>query len=160
MTNLLTPAQAAEMLGGSVRLGRLVRVGKIAYVQMGTGKTLASFRFRTEDVEEAIAALAELKTPTVYVVGYARYVKIGFSTDFAERYLDLQEPLPVQLVVYASFPGSVADERRLHARFARHRSRGEWFFKRGELRRWIEAGCPADPPSPAPFGRVESGGAA
>ncbi len=82
------------------------------------------------------------REPTVYVIGFGAYVKIGFSTDLPGRMLDLQEHAPAELTLYASFPGTIADERALHARFKGCRLRGEWFLKRGKLAKWIKEGCP------------------
>lgn len=78
---------------------------------------------------------------TVYVVGFANYVKIGFSIDLFGRLKALQEGTPELLVVYAKIPGTMADERAFHKRFASHRLRGEWFRKEGSLAAWIEGGC-------------------
>lgn len=77
------------------------------------------------------------------MVGFANYVKIGFSVDFLGRLKALQEGTPEVLVVYAKLPGTMADERALHKRFVQCRLRGEWFRKEGALADWIEAGCKA-----------------
>jgi Meiotically up-regulated gene 113 len=81
----------------------------------------------------------------VYVVGFSDYVKIGRSTDFQSRFLDLQQGVPERLIIYGTFPArgktSVELEARLHQRFIRHRASGEWFFRTGKLAAWIEDGC-------------------
>jgi hypothetical protein len=74
----------------------------------------------------------------VYVVGFDHYVKIGWSSNFAQRKADLQQGLPKKLEIFLLMPGTVADERRLHAQFAKHRLRGEWFAFAGSLAAWIE----------------------
>lgn len=86
-----------------------------------------------------------LRLGEIYVVGFDRYVKIGFASPPAKiRISGLQVGAPEELKVYAILAGSRIDERRFHRRFASTRTRGEWFRKEGALLAWIEAGCPAD----------------
>lgn len=60
-------------------------------------------------------------------------IKIGRADDLAKRLLGLQTSRPDKLVVLAAFPGTVADERRLHDRFGAFRERGEWFSPAPDL---------------------------
>lgn len=55
------------------------------------------------------------------------HVKIGHAEDLAKRVCNLQTSRPDTLIVLASVPGTVGDERALHAAFADHRDKGEWF---------------------------------
>jgi hypothetical protein len=82
---------------------------------------------------------------TVYVIRSGPYVKIGRATDFQRRLAGLrtQSPYDIEVVATLSQPDYV--ELILHARFAMHRHRGEWFREEGELADWIKAGCPYDP---------------
>jgi hypothetical protein len=54
-------------------------------------------------------------------------VKIGHADDLAKRLVGLQTARPDKLVVLATAPGSVRDERAIHAAFAHFREKGEWF---------------------------------
>lgn len=84
-----------------------------------------------------------LRIGHVYVIGFASYVKIGWSGHVAGRMKEIQSLVPDELVLFASIGGlSRFDEARLHERFATYRTRGEWFRREGELAAWIEAGCP------------------
>lgn len=78
----------------------------------------------------------------IYVVGFAGYVKIGWSRKVNERLLDVQEGLPENLIVHALISGTCEMERDLHRVFADLRLEGEWFRLTGELARWIRQRCP------------------
>lgn len=78
----------------------------------------------------------------VYVAGFSTYIKIGWSTDVANRLLDLRTGIPEGLIVYALLPARPPYERELHARFKHLRLTGEWFRRQSELAAWIKAGCP------------------
>ncbi|MGU3387161.1 GIY-YIG nuclease family protein [Methylobacterium sp. D53M] len=75
----------------------------------------------------------------IYVVGFDKYVKIGFteSSDAKGRIAEVQAGLPAKLTVYMTFPGTIADERELHERFKAWRLRGEWFRYEGEVSYWL-----------------------
>jgi hypothetical protein len=80
---------------------------------------------------------------TIYVVGFADYVKIGFTSGPLEYRLSaIQTGAPEQLVVYARLQGTMADEAKLHRRFKHLRTYGEWFKFDGDVAEWIEGGCP------------------
>lgn len=65
-------------------------------------------------------------------------VKIGFSRDVQQRMESLQTMSPAPIQLMGTMPGTVTDERRIHARFAHLRSHGEWFWSNGELLTFIE----------------------
>lgn len=94
-------------------------------------------RWNTEKVREYLSG-------TIYVVGFLNYVKIGFSQDRKAkmRIAGLQSSCPEELIVYSTFNGSLVYEQTLHKRFSKLRLRGEWFRFEGELKEWIEQGCP------------------
>src|ERR1039458_1173599 len=50
---------------------------------------------------------------------------------------------PYELTLLAQFPGSLSDETRLHRKFAKMRSRGEWFRKCPEIEAIITNGLPS-----------------
>lgn len=66
--------------------------------------------------------------PVVYYAGdpVAKLVKIGTSADLRTRITDLRRRRP-GLVLLATEPGGVVEERRRHAEFASLRETGEWF---------------------------------
>lgn len=79
---------------------------------------------------------------TVYIVGFADYVKIGFTINFTERFTILKTAMPEDPVVYRLIRDvEPIEESRLHARFEKYWLRREWFRKEGDLAAWIEAGC-------------------
>lgn len=91
------------------------------------------------DVWTATGALGQ-----IYALGYADRVKIGWTgVDPNWRRVNLQRSYPETLVLFGSSPGYMHDEKALHAQFAEHRIRGEWFLREGAVAAWIEAGCPA-----------------
>lgn len=141
-SSFLSSVEAAAIVGGGPKLRNLVRTGKLRYYDPFGGTSLRSMRFTQADLEAAMAIDASARVETVYVVGFGAYVKIGFSMEVNSRMLMLQQHLPVDLVHYADFPGTRADEAALHRRFANLRLKGEWFQKRGRMITWINAGCP------------------
>lgn len=62
-------------------------------------------------------------------------IKIGFTTRrAADRARAAQTYCSTPVRVLAEAPGTLDDERRLHAHFAASRVRGEWFAATEELR--------------------------
>jgi hypothetical protein len=47
----------------------------------------------------------------VYVIGFADYVKIGWSEDVGRRLFDLQKHAPEKLVIYRLFAAKKATEK-------------------------------------------------
>lgn len=85
--------------------------------------------------------LANPKRPsgTIYAIGYGDKVKIGWTSGLARYRLDsLQTGCPENLDLLVSRPGSRADERALHRKFAAHHIRGEWFRIEGPVGEWID----------------------
>jgi hypothetical protein len=76
--------------------------------------------------------------PVIYVIGFADYVKIGFTRSLQARLRMFQSHAPEPIIVYACFHGTMADERRFLARFAEERLQGEWFRKAGRLAQWLD----------------------
>lgn len=77
----------------------------------------------------AAAGLSRTAGGRVYFVATfdERFVKIGFSTDVAQRVRALNAANPEPLNLLGSVPGTPADERAWHIRLAAHRAGGEWF---------------------------------
>lgn len=94
----------------------------------------------------------------VYFVreGHDGPIKIGYALEPIQRLKSLQIGNPRLLVLVGYFPGDVAMERRLHARFADWRLNGEWFSPdapglvdlakaAGQIRKAIDGGLDALP---------------
>jgi hypothetical protein len=77
----------------------------------------------------------------VYVVGFAGFVKIGWSTNLEKRIATIQQGVPDKLTIYGLFEGGIPEERFLHRRFREHRIRGEWFRNEGAVAEWVKRGC-------------------
>ena len=60
-------------------------------------------------------------------------VKIGCAARPADRLATIQLHSPVPSRLLAQWPGKIADEHALHARFSAHRSHNEWFRIDGDL---------------------------
>lgn len=79
--------------------------------------------------------------PTIYFVSCDLPdcpIKIGWAGILSERIAQIQAHVPHQVVVLATKPGAVRDERALHRRFAALRLHGEWFRRGPELLEQIE----------------------
>ncbi|WP_438278131.1 GIY-YIG nuclease family protein [Nitrobacter sp.] len=93
----------------------------------------------------------------VYFIRCGEFVKIGFTYDVLVRLETLQAATPYTLELLDSFAGGESDEKELHARFAEHRVRGEWFHLAPEimnhidLRRARRAESPVKSPDEAEF---------
>jgi predicted DNA-binding transcriptional regulator AlpA len=101
------------------------------------------------DIRELDAALRDggsaiftARGGEVYVVTFAQFVKIGWSSDVLRRIAEIELNLPERLAVRATIKGDRRLERELHSRFVSLRTKGEWFRREGDLAAWIEAGCP------------------
>ncbi len=64
-------------------------------------------------------------------------VKIGFAERPWSRLGKAQVDSPTRLILLATIDGGKAEERKLHARFADLRARGEWFRHEGQLADFI-----------------------
>lgn len=81
------------------------------------------------------------ETCRVYFMGGAGLIKIGVALDVDKRFREAQNASPVELSYYGSFPGTLVDERELHAAFSHLRHHGEWFQDTPELRSEIISRC-------------------
>ncbi len=78
-------------------------------------------------------------TGSIYFIAAGNgMIKIGFSMDVQQRMESLQTMSPAPLQLMGTMPGTVTDERRLHARFTPLRSHGEWFHAHDNLLKFIE----------------------
>jgi hypothetical protein len=60
-------------------------------------------------------------------------IKIGFTRKLRTRLFELRVASHLDLRVLASIPGSLADEKAMHKRFAHAHLRGEWFNRTDDL---------------------------
>jgi hypothetical protein len=66
-------------------------------------------------------------------------VKIGYCSDIKKRLGQLSTHCPVKLEILSLFyRDDRVVEQQLHRRFARYRTRGEWFTLEGELFRFVK----------------------
>ena len=82
------------------------------------------------------------------------FVKIGYSIHVPRRFDEIGVMLPgLRLIGY--MPGTMATERWLHAKFAAHRERGEWFRHNEDVSRFIANLGLIPPPEPKPVPEPE-----
>lgn len=85
-------------------------------------------RFEEKDIQPIDARIGDDdRVGFIYLIGFATYLKIGFSTAPKKRIAILQTAVPEPLTTHCIFPGTVADENRYHNMFATLRMNGEWF---------------------------------
>lgn len=66
-------------------------------------------------------------------------VKIGCAKNVRARLATLQTASSLELKLEATLSGYTEVERELHARFAQHKIRGEWFALVGEIDEFIKS---------------------
>lgn len=134
-SELFNGAQRIAFLKAEIRLGRLPasKIGRTYFVQRKDLVSLKAFG--------SLVCGPDNKRGGVYVVGYADYIKIGYSRNIDQRIDDLQVHAPERLTVYFRLPGDFRDEALLHHRFHGQRLNGEWFRLEGELAEWMRGGC-------------------
>lgn len=90
---------------------------QVAELMASTGQSAVAFNGRgTADPWRST-------TPgLVYFMRFGDRVKIGFTTNLKNR----SQAIPHDEVM-ATMPGTMRDEKALHARFAKHRIHHEWF---------------------------------
>lgn len=94
-------------------------------------------RIRIRDVPDARA------TQWVYFVRHGEHgpIKIGTAGDVERRLRSLQSGNPVTLVLLGAMPAWGGEESELHAAFAEHRIRGEWFRPHPDLIAYVRDVC-------------------
>ncbi len=132
-TDIMTPEEIAELL----RIPRSTVVMLLARGDIPgrkVGRRWRALRQHVEAYESGIRHKSQLRNAAspvgrVYFVQGASGgpVKIGFATHVKARVAGLQGAHRDDLVVLASVPGTMEDERDHHFRFAALRVRGEWF---------------------------------
>ena len=70
----------------------------------------------------------------VYFILLGDRIKIGYTTDLDAR----MRVIPHEEVL-GTIPGTMRDERMYHAKFAKHRTTGEWFKDCPDIRDYIRA---------------------
>jgi len=76
----------------------------------------------------------------VYFIGCqtTKQVKIGFSANVTKRFNALKSQSPVPLELLITIPGTKKDEKKLHKRFRKYRTHGEWFEPNKRIMRYLE----------------------
>ena len=77
----------------------------------------------------------------IYFTRSGDAVKIGHTNNPDLRMQTFRIANPNSIVVLGVMDGGEREEKELHAAFARHHIRGEWFVLCGEIIRFIEANC-------------------
>lgn len=78
------------------------------------------------------------KSSHVYFFQQGDFVKIGWSNKWRKRLIALQTATPHEIIALAIYRGGPSMERELHAKFAHHRARLEWFRRDQEILDYIE----------------------
>lgn len=66
------------------------------------------------------------------------FIKIGYASNVGVRLSNIKVSTPYKVELLASIEGTPQDEAALHARFADHRFRGEWFKPHPEILDFIQ----------------------
>jgi len=80
--------------------------------------------------------------------------KVGIATDVQRRVRHLSNASPFPLELVCSLPGTVEDERRIHAFLRNSHTRCEWFRNSPKIHTvidWMKAGCLDHEALPAPI---------
>lgn len=83
-------------------------------------------------------ALAVPRRVVYFVSNGPKFIKIGTTENLALRINALRTASPFNIEIVATLGGGIELERKLHARFARLRHRGEWFRRVGDLAKLLE----------------------
>lgn len=86
----------------------------------------------------------------IYFLLSGKIIKIGFTTDLAQRISRLQTATPNTLHLLGTIDGTQRDERNLHRRFANLNVRGEWFRRHSSLMAYITEATKVPEPVEAP----------
>jgi len=76
-------------------------------------------------------------TGYIYAIECGERVKIGFSKKPDARFNKIASDAPYPCVMLGYWPGTVADELEVHAKFKTLRSHGEWFASTPEILAFI-----------------------
>ena len=64
-------------------------------------------------------------------------IKIGYSRDIKKRLQNLRQSSPERLYLMKAVPGNRKAEQKIHWKFWKLRSHGEWFYPDRELLEFI-----------------------
>jgi hypothetical protein len=90
-----------------------------------------------DELEPEPEPIAFGRPSVIYFLSAGDKLKIGFTSDLNQRMTSLSATSPVPLTLLHSTPGTMADERSWHRRFADYRLHGEWFRLQGELAAYL-----------------------
>lgn len=80
-----------------------------------------------------------------FAVSPTGIVKIGVSENPRKRLIGLRTQYRLPLQLAAVIDGDEETERKLHMRFGKYYSHGEWFFHKGELKKFLARQPRPDP---------------
>lgn len=76
----------------------------------------------------------------IYVIGnlYHGLIKIGFSINPEKRISGIQVGCPFRVSLLKVFDGTMKQEKKLHKKYRRYNTNGEWFKYEGELKEVLQ----------------------
>lgn len=136
-TNAAAVAAAATKLGRKVYIATMYKVVKEMRAEKGIPDTGgASGRLPGNPT---MREHPRRKQRRVYFARSGNKVKIGVATKVNGRISTIQSGSPAKIELLACIPGGPQMERKMHARFAKLRIRGEWFRYKGELMEYVQS---------------------
>lgn len=146
----LTPAEECAFFrlvsylwaNGPQPLSRLVKVAGMFRADAETVIRVVRLMMRVDDDEIVTSPRLEARRapePVVYVIADRGrgLLKIGTTSNLSRRLATLRRETGSDLRVIGTRPGSFAEERSAHERFAAARVQGEWFSDIDAIRSWI-----------------------
>jgi hypothetical protein len=74
----------------------------------------------------------------VYFIRCGDFVKVGVAKRLHARFSCLQLSTPHDIALLTALPGDCTLEKMMHAQFAAHHHRGEWFRLEGTLKTFLK----------------------
>ncbi len=137
-------AEAAKLLGVTATQlrGLIDRVEFPGMAKLGGMwtfdiKALAAYKRKRDAAPPKRPKLPPELKDTVYFVRSGMMIKIGYTRNLPARLNTLQTANGRDIELIASFDGTKAGERELHALFKAHHIRGEWFHDCRPIWRWV-----------------------
>ncbi len=123
----------------------LLELAQLAVIVNGPAMRQASLMRAAEREESrkqralavAISASAQNEPGRIYFAECGDFIKIGYTLSVERRIASLSTGNPAPISVLLVVKGKRGFERHLHNRFAKIRSRGEWFEKHPDLLSFI-----------------------
>lgn len=112
---------------GSTKTNHLIN----AYIEQNKSNPIEDFLNNDKDLKS--------ESGYVYVIGNRtmKICKIGFSINPCKRIKAIQTGCPYPVEIIALFEGDIKTERKLHKRYVKFKTNGEWFVYDGILKQNI-----------------------